>query len=83
LTFRPEVFDRHVAAFDIAGFAEAFAEGGHVANCPDEPPWRNPTTGIAGCWALAASGQATAAPPASDMNSRRLMSNMGLPSSLQ
>jgi hypothetical protein len=30
----------------------------------------NPTTGIAGCWARAASGHA-AAPPSSVMNSRR------------
>jgi hypothetical protein len=28
-------------------------------------------TGIAGCWACAASGHAAAAPPRSDMNSRR------------
>jgi len=34
---------------------------------------RNPTTGIAGCCARAASGHA-AAPPSSVMNSRRLMS---------
>src|SRR5262249_37026303 len=32
---------------------------------------RNPITGIAGCWARAASGHAAAAPPTSDMNSRR------------
>jgi hypothetical protein len=31
-----------------------------------------PITGIAGCCARAASGHATAAPPMSDMNSRRL-----------
>jgi hypothetical protein len=30
----------------------------------------NPMTGIAGCWERAASGQAAAAPPSSDMNSR-------------
>jgi len=40
---------------------------------------RNPITGIAGCCARATSGQATAAPPKSDMNSRRLLSNMELP----
>jgi hypothetical protein len=34
---------------------------------------RNPTTGIAGCCALAASGHATAAPPMSVMNSRRFI----------
>jgi hypothetical protein len=44
-------------------------------------PWvkRNPITGIAGCCACAASGHAAPAPPSSVMNSRRLMSNMGLP----
>jgi hypothetical protein len=34
---------------------------------------RNPITGIAGCCALAASGQATAVPPSSVMNSRRFI----------
>jgi hypothetical protein len=36
------------------------------------------TTGIVRCSARAASGQATAAPPRSVMNARRLMSNTGL-----
>ena len=35
---------------------------------------RNPTTGIAGCCARAASGHAAAAPPRTPRNSRRLMS---------
>src|SRR5258707_6569620 len=39
----------------------------------------NPRRSILGCCARAASGHATAAPPSSDMNSRRLTSNMGLP----
>jgi hypothetical protein len=34
-------------------------------------PFRNPITGIAGCCARAASGQAAAAPPSSVMNFRR------------
>ena len=34
-------------------------------------------TGIAGCCARAASGQAAAAPPSSLTNSRRIMPNMG------
>jgi hypothetical protein len=34
---------------------------------------KNPTTGIAGCCARAASGHAAAAPPSSVMNSRRPM----------
>ena len=36
---------------------------------------RKPMTGIAGCWACAASGHAAAAPPRSDMNSRRLIAS--------
>jgi hypothetical protein len=36
---------------------------------------RNPTTGSAGCCPRAASGNATAAPPSSVMNSRRLNSS--------
>jgi hypothetical protein len=40
---------------------------------PGEPLWRYPITGIAGCCARAASGQAPAAPPRSVMNCRRFM----------
>src|SRR6516165_6165736 len=43
---------------------------GHVIS---ELLFRNPTTGIAGCCARTASGHATAAPPSSVMNSRRLI----------
>ena len=39
-------------------------------------PLRNPITGIAGCCARAASGQATAAPPRPAMNARRLTRNL-------
>jgi len=42
-----------------------------VANRLDDTLPRNPTTGIAGCCARAASGHAAAAPPRSAMNSRR------------
>src|SRR5262249_55530059 len=31
LTFRPSVFDRHVLALDVAGFAQALTEGDHGA----------------------------------------------------
>jgi len=48
-----------------------------VRRASGDPPRTNATTGIAGCCARAASGHATAAPPRSDMNSRRLMSDMG------
>jgi len=41
-------------------------------------PQLRKTTGIAGRYALAASGHAAAAPPSSVMNSRRFMSDMGL-----
>src|SRR5262249_44471853 len=43
-----------------------------------DPSRINPTTGIADCCARAASGQTAAAPPRSVMNSRRLMSDIGL-----
>jgi uncharacterized protein YchJ len=35
--------------------------------------FRNPITGVAGCCARAASGQAAAAPPSSVMNARRFI----------
>ena len=31
LALQPVVLDRHVLAFDVAGFVEAFAERGHIA----------------------------------------------------
>jgi hypothetical protein len=40
---------------------------------PGEEPLSNPITGIAGCCARAASGQAAAATLTSVMNSRRLV----------
>jgi len=36
----------------------------------------NPTTGIAGCCARAASGNDAAAPPSTPKNSRRLMTHL-------
>ena len=74
LALRPAVFDRHVPALDIAGFAQALAERAHdgTAVPSGDALLRNPITGIAGCCACAASGQAAAAPPSSVMNSRRL-----------
>jgi hypothetical protein len=38
---------------------------------------RNPTTGIAGCCARAASGHAAAVPPSSVMKSRRFIDHLG------
>ena len=75
LALQPVVLDRHVLAFDVAGFVEAFAERGRMrAEASGDPPLINPTTGIAGCCARAASGQATAAPPSAEMNCRLPMS---------
>ena len=48
----------------------------NVSRCNHEATdagMRNPITGIAGCCARAESGHAAAAPPSSDMNSRRLL----------
>jgi hypothetical protein len=77
LVLSPAVFNRYVLAFDIAYLFEALTKGTQ-ALCP--PKLRNPITGIVGCCAHAASGHATAAPPSSVTNSRRLMPNMGAPS---
>jgi hypothetical protein len=69
------VLDCHVLAFDVAGFAEAFAERGHIAQeASAESPRINPTTGSVGCCALAASGRVNAAPPRRVMKSRLAMS---------
>ncbi len=67
-------FDRNVLAFDISGFFEALTKcaqaalqhlGGLLS--------RKPTTGMAGCCARAASGQAITVLPRSVMNSRRFI----------
>src|SRR5262249_2497746 len=49
-----------------------------VAKVLADCAFRKPITGIAACCARAASGQATAVPPTSAMNSRRLMYQLGL-----
>ena len=68
----PAEFDRYVLARDIAAWASPCRKAS--LRMPrfglDEPRPRNPITGIAGCCARAASGQAAAAPPSSAMNSR-------------
>ena len=62
LVFGKAVFDRHVTAFDIAGFTQATAERTARLGRSFRPRLvRNPTTGIAGCCARAASGHAAAA----------------------
>ena len=65
LALRPAIFDRHVAALDVAGFVQALAERAHdgPSNRSGDVLPRNPTTGIAGCCARAAIGHAAAAPP--------------------
>ena len=37
LALQPVVLDRHVLAFDVAGFVEAFAERGHIARGSHRP----------------------------------------------
>jgi len=70
----PVVLDHHVLAFDVAGFIEALRNATALATeVSDDPAFTNPITGIAGCCARATSGHATAVPPSSVMNSRRLV----------
>ena len=70
---RPGVFDGHVAALDVARFAQAFAECRHkIGTRLRRAGWKYPTTAIAGCCARATSGHAAAAPPSSVMNVRLL-----------
>src|SRR6516164_11113852 len=64
--------DRHVLAFDVAGFVEAFAKRDRITRVDlGRPVSDKPNTGSAGCCARAASGHAATAPPISEMNSRR------------
>ena len=59
LTLRPAIFDRHVSALNGSRLAQALAEWAarRCANGPATTPLRKPITGIAACWARAASGQ--------------------------
>ena len=67
LILGPAVLDRDVLALDKAGFLQALAKSAQTVRIAVRAIWllRNPTTGIAGCCARAASGHATAAPPRS------------------
>ena len=75
LALRPAIFDRDISALDIADFFQALDETGRPDARIGQPnvAAENPTTGIAGCCARAASGHAAAAPPSSVMNSRRII----------
>ena len=74
LALQPVVLDRHVLAFDVAGFVETFAERGHIARggigrpVVDKPDHRQRRL-------LRARRERprAAAPPRSVMNSRRFM----------
>ena len=75
LTLRPAVFDRHVAALDIANFAQSLAKRAHAfADRLGRARIRNPITGIASCCARATTGHAAAVPPRNLRKSRRRMS---------
>ena len=71
-SFGPTILNRHGAPLDPAKFAQPLNECGDPwgLRCRVLEP-RKPTTGIVGCCARAASGQAATAPPSSAMNSRR------------
>ena len=67
---------------DIAGALEAVRQAGDIEFVGSgRPGATNPTIGIAGCCARAASGHAVATPPRSVKNSRRLMSFVPVPRS--
>jgi hypothetical protein len=61
----------------LPSFSPSWNADSRSANGPGDALLRNPITGIAGCCARAASGQATA-PPRVAMNSRRLMMAVSL-----
>ena len=69
MALQPVVLDRYVLAFDVTGVVEAFTECGRLTR-----EGISPTTGIAGCCAWPASGQARIMPPSATLNSRRLTS---------
>jgi hypothetical protein len=75
MTAHKAVFDCNIASFDVAGFPQTFVEGGdEICEFVRGYGREKPIVGIADCCARAASGHPTAAPPRSDMNSRRFHS---------
>jgi hypothetical protein len=74
----PPVFDPDVLTFEEARFLEALLEcrAGRRGEF-GRSGWRNPMTGIIGCCARAAGGDAAAAPASSVSNCCRLRSSMG------
>jgi hypothetical protein len=70
MTVRGAEFDHYVLTFDEACFIQALAKPPRPYAGLVRRMRRYPITGIADCCALAASGQATAAPPSSMMKSR-------------
>jgi hypothetical protein len=74
VAMRPAIFDGNVLAFDEPQSPKPCRNA--ARRCMESAGDRalmKPITGIAPCCARAASGHATAAPPISVMNSRRLM----------
>src|SRR5262249_49226723 len=71
LALRPAVFDHYVLALHIADLLQALPKFAQTVCQLSGDLWsRSPITGIAGCCARAASGQAAAVPPNRAMNSR-------------
>ena len=72
LILPPAIFDQNITAVEKpASLSPRRNAATRLARGSNEPPWRNPMTGIAGCCARAAIGHAAAAPLSSVMNSRR------------
>jgi hypothetical protein len=73
LALCPAEFQCYVLSFLETGFGEPFAECGYLLRARSgRAGIQNPITGIDGCCARAPSGH-VAAPPSSEMNSRRPM----------
>ena len=73
LPLGPAIFDRDIATLYETGFLQTASEAGDEMRERQRrgEKLRNPTVGIAGCCACASGGHAAAAPPSSEMNSRR------------
>jgi hypothetical protein len=72
-------FDHHVLTFGEPSRCQTLTEAGAMGvDTASDVLRRNPITGFVGCCARTASAQVAAAPPISVMNSRRLMSHIGL-----
>ncbi len=63
----PPIFKDHVSTLNVTNIGKALVKNGRAGELSGEANESHPTRGVKDCCALAANGQAAAAPPSSMM----------------